>query len=1039
MKKKVKLILILIIFGVAFFAIMDTAKASYWHNRNYSFHNTKGTGGIDSDIRYRNNTSGNFSSKYAYYDWVAKVGGDTYVAYCLSPESYGPGGGYDIRRDIDPTGDVYRFVNNKEIPARLRAFDTAMVYAYHLLTQEYGIYPKKKADRIVNQVTYRLIFYYYEYGKGNRGYFSSPANAFLKFAERYKNGGISKDNFVFFKDIDGKTNFAKGFEFFEKAIKLGDRAYNNQLSREELINILNIKEFEIIKNEYKEIESTIDKTTLEYDVLLKNAGNIPASNIRLNNFEVVSKTKGVKISNVSVAYSGSDISVKFRASGKRELFENEVLIYIKPWACYAGSPANLAYVDAGNSKKQKLMFVIPDCKNNSRPVLVSGKVNDITTTCFSTDELNPESSNFDPERFSSLCCSSLDLSNPEHLGYYNQYCSCYSTPSLTPGNSSFNPSEFAKTCCSDPNLKQEDSIKYCTSCESKVCFDGDCTVEDGEGITAEINSIEGNQNIKACVLGKNDQLGNSYELTSIIKNNPYCKVYCKEDFYINLPETVKGVRSGTYFTLRTSIKGTKTCYTDKINYTTFNNDYNNNTNALTTTAALIKTLESNALSLANQIQSLQTERNNAKTDKAREEIDKKIADTNAEISANSASLEAARANIGTYNAAINNSITSINSCATWESELKLTPTIKYTYSEDYIKTLISNNNEDVFHGTVTSSSSSLWTCDGEVDNNYNTCTSNTSTTIKTKEITKTTCDTNGNCTTSKTSVPVSNYIRKTSNKEGIYQPRATFYTKYVTGNITTSATNANNLLGLPVSLGTNQGVYAFAINFSDIGEYYDTGNLGRLIGNNGISTTCDTNNKDYLSYVCVYEVNCPECEYFCSCSDNSMDGFECVKEDQYTCTLLTTDDCEDEGCAYDNGIKYFYRTVSLNNLNPNERDLGYNWNTEKGEETKKEIEEKGENAYQTAEYTFTLTPSAIRALKRYNKSQEANGGYAANTLECENGIDENGKKYENLICKSQLLNQIESGEINIPHEMNRTWELWTKNIGLDVGTGPAWK
>ena len=119
----------------------------------------------------------------------------------------------------------------------------------------------------------------------------------------------------------------------------------------------------------------------------------------------------------------------------------------------------------------------------------------------------------------------------------------------------------------------------CTECTTKVdnkeCSTSDQTFSITEGVEVS-NTSCGTKNIKGCIIGQSDESGNSYEAKTSgypsADNNPYCKVYCTEDYTFDMPG-VTTTTSGRYIKdLTTTIKGTKSCYTSEINTTQFESD-----------------------------------------------------------------------------------------------------------------------------------------------------------------------------------------------------------------------------------------------------------------------------------------------------------------------------------------------------------------------------------------------------------------------------------------------------------------------------------
>lgn len=111
------------------------------------------------------------------------------------------------------------------------------------------------------------------------------------------------------------------------------------------------------------------------------------------------------------------------------------------------------------------------------------------------------------------------------------------------------------------------------ACKTNINIPCDCSeLPNSDGKTTDndnsnpVNgSITTDDNVQKCILNKNDEAGNSYKLAKtnggVTSDNPYCQVFCKEDYTsIKLPG-IKGIDSGRYFQLQSKISGTKTCYT----------------------------------------------------------------------------------------------------------------------------------------------------------------------------------------------------------------------------------------------------------------------------------------------------------------------------------------------------------------------------------------------------------------------------------------------------------------------------------------------
>jgi len=117
----------------------------------------------------------------------------------------------------------------------------------------------------------------------------------------------------------------------------------------------------------------------------------------------------------------------------------------------------------------------------------------------------------------------------------------------------------------------------CASCGTYIS-DAQCSnekpnleIKEGYEIDSSTCNASAEPNVLQCVIDNEDAAGNSYKNINAVSNN-YCSVWCKEDYDFVMPG-IKSTFSGRAFSLETSVKGTKTCYTTKIDKDEFEDDY----------------------------------------------------------------------------------------------------------------------------------------------------------------------------------------------------------------------------------------------------------------------------------------------------------------------------------------------------------------------------------------------------------------------------------------------------------------------------------
>lgn len=242
--------------------------------------------------------------------------------------------------------------------------------------------------------------------------------------------------------------------------------------------------------------------------------------------------------------------------------------------------------------------------------------------------------------------------------------------------------------------------------------------------------------------------------------------------------------------------------------------------------------------------------------------------------------------------------------------------------------------------------------------------------------------------------------------------------------------------------------------------------------NKGILTTNPNSNNYNIGYVYPISLNTPQgTNYSWNLKFNKlgvdMNGqntrygrFNKVLNNQplnYACTYEVINDVTNPTKP-----NFFYRNISLNNFDPNDREaadtLGKNWTNDKGKKTRCEIEDgkyengkcniptdaEPESIYEEPEYSFTLTPENMQNIKNYNREKEKNGeGYSDFNM---TKFDDNALS-EGIWYKSDFLSEAVSKKYVQPaneskgytYKYETKFTKWENSQGKLSGVGPAWK
>ncbi len=599
------------------------------------------------------------------------------------------------------------------------------------------------------------------------------------------------------------------------------------------------------------------------------------------------------------------------------------------------------------------------------------------------------------------------------------------------------PVKLCNPDCDDLKIQCDERIpgacdsyeEECSANCNTYISNAECTIDDSEIVIEEGHEIDPDTcvkddkvNIQKCIINKRDKLGNSYKAYNLIENN-YCTVSCKEDYHILLPGQ-KETNSGRYFTIKANIKGTKSCYTSKIDRESFNDD--------------LEGLRKELVNSYNVYNSSKTRQNE----------------------------NVLKANIKRYE----NLINEFNNCSMWVMEYNFNPKVKFNYQESYMTDILTNKNNVLSTvGDITKSDVKVARCTSDTNDTYESCSTGwveeDSIANLMESVNQYICYKSGSgyaCGNQRISLSKVARMKASIEAEGNYAPKSQFYTIFSTGAVaigdeTTQIENSAIINGLPVGLRTGAGVYTYSLQIEDLGEYYDKDKVGRIWGADkslvseslkekdscvkpgAIKPSVDigSNHINSTSYVCSYKINCPTCAVTCDdnkCYNPDCPDNNCTPDNCASCSL------ECDGCMYNNGASNVtYRPITTDSLNPNNRELGFNWQHDdvkvksalelKAYATSKEIVDNGNKIYDlkfsnsssggsssviedNSAIHVKMDNKMIKKILEHNDLYENNGGYSNNSLECYDYVHPtDGKTYKNIYCYSTFLDKLLKSEV----------------------------
>lgn len=396
-----------------------------------------------------------------------------------------------------------------------------------------------------------------------------------------------------------------------------------------------------------------------------------------------------------------------------------------------------------------------------------------------------------------------------------------------------------------------------------------------------------------------------------------------------------------------------------------------------------------------------------------------------------------------------------NACVEWEINEKLDISATYTYQST------KSSSDSCTGGYSSSGSKSERYIKGNIENDF-TGGTDASKDSKTDYKVATYKIENNQITKEEKTVKITdiNYVHKSAvfASSASISPNCKKYSIHPSGELASSCNgkSCDLIKGLVFGNDLEYGSHEYSISLSNIGT----------VAKDRISELTPTTTGSVIaggsSYMCAYNVTCDHCPIVRKCTSNCP----------ITCV----------GCDNDDPIIYNldYRVISLANINPNNREMGYNWkingyqtklSAAKAYATIEEIEASAGNTDEDVEkenYSLKvdMTPKMIKEIRKYNADQKASGGYANDTLKC---YDYNNE-HTNIMCYSTYLDTLMANypdsfdAQNRPEEGNReslSWNTYTlptalggkvaastdKNgywiimIGTSVtaNAGPSWK
>lgn len=1018
--------------------------------------------------------------------------GKTIKAYCMDPGRKGPSGTtYECERMIDPTGEI------SGIGTKQHALDVAISRAYYLLSQSHN--GDNEFDRSVGEIVFRWLAFNFNLGVTEVSF--NGGSAYVDYFKMQTGGGIKP----YWNGIGGTNGqiVEEAKRIFYDAANVGNSVYREvggNKTYQELVDsgLLPNEDFTPV------INVTTDTNDSNHKIYTVHF-NTPSSVAEVWWGDVTVGVTGNASAKIIENDGNGTVKIDVRATSSTYQYDVFVDIsYYSPTSAATNlkllkTKVNrdlqrmLVAVDSGSSTNTS----INDRADASRKIIHGGRRYHITNPCV---QINGQwyicdNSGIQDESHCTPAAPGVCENEPANNG---KTCQVENGTFYGVSGAVVTPLVFYDECCESGILTPEEYALYCPCGYPEINYIGNCSEFNSDSeIVNTIKDTKDDADLKTCLFNRAsvDAANNSVNMTdqAAIVTNRYCKVSCIEDYEFTLPNA-KYTESGGYFTLTSQVSGKRTCYVnanvegkyDGIDYELFLTDLKRVSDRLASAmnnySKAKEALENisdeergcgkntiyfnqdfdyttyeayrsgNSISVRTGSNSVsENEWSDGRTSGTEHHSDRPSSCKNngkdgsyngikndilSDVLGGKSLDEYYRDIITPIQNEIQNLFNDYNTCVNgWENNFSFDPIIEFEYDEPYQN--MTGYNKKFQKMSESSSANNSYCAAGGVGNDYK-CTNPNNETFAQNYFK---CDSNGNCSNTSSPLPSARFVTKTKTATATYKPQNNFSVYTPMGTIMLNKESGLYTIlckekdCLPVSLNSPTGVFNFNFKFSNIGQYNDSNQNGRLMG--GTNSVFDAVDLD-AGYVCQYINNCPDCDYVCV-GDH--------------CEITEDPDCIDGNCNYvcqncifdGKEMGFYYRTVSIHNLFPTDREYGPNWNNAKGECTKQLIQNEGDNIYKEPEYSYTITPNQMRNIRQYNQTVS---GYlntqmpdGSDALQCH---AQDG--FSAIYCISAFLDT-EGTKYFTENKRNDIWTLWPNNdyctssttYSVRDGMGPAWK